>query len=214
MRKIRNGTASTKWEGEGFVLRPLQQRDVDQLDTWGKNDGCLLRSYDYGDLSSFEKRRWYTHRKENKRRRYLSVFDKKGRMVGSIGIKHRNALTKSGELGFVLDPKAAGDGLGTAVLLRFLEICFDSWKMRRIVLYVNGFNRRAIRVYEEAGFVVTGETLEEFDDQSVDMSCDEFAAEAEYFSLQGGIICNIVYQMELTAYRFAAERRRDEVHCR
>ena len=51
MRKIRNGTASTKWEGEGFVLRPLQQRDVDQL-IHGKNDGCLLRSYDYGDLSS------------------------------------------------------------------------------------------------------------------------------------------------------------------
>ena len=60
------------------------------------------------------------------------------------------------------------------------EICFDSWKMRRIVSYVNGFNRRAIQCTRKR-LRRHGETLEEFDDQSVDMSCDEFAAEASTF---------------------------------
>jgi ribosomal-protein-alanine N-acetyltransferase len=60
------------------------------------------------------------------------------------------------EYGLGLRPDLTGRGRGAEFFRAGLEFAHDRFAGRRVVLNVAGFNARAIKVYERAGFQVTG----------------------------------------------------------
>jgi len=81
---------------------------------------------------------------------YVSVEDESGALAGFFQFKERRP--DAIEIGLGLRPDLTGRGLGSA----FVEVGIGEVRARygavRIVLAVATFNRRAIRVYERAGF--------------------------------------------------------------
>jgi len=81
---------------------------------------------------------------------YVSVDDRSGELAGFFQFKA--GRPDAVEIGLGLRPDLTGRGLGSA----FVEVGIGELRARygavRIVLAVATFNRRAIRVYERAGF--------------------------------------------------------------
>ena len=81
---------------------------------------------------------------------YFSVRDENGELAGFFGFKRPASDTV--EIGLGLHPERTGRGLGGSFLAAGLGYARSRYAPTRFVLAVAAFNRRAITVYERAGF--------------------------------------------------------------
>jgi ribosomal-protein-alanine N-acetyltransferase len=81
--------------------------------------------------------------------RYFAVLDDPGHLVGFFAFRRDGDAV---EIGLGLRPDLTGRGFGLSFLLAGLEFARDRYAPARFRLAVAAFNRRAIRVYERAGF--------------------------------------------------------------
>ena len=75
-------------------------------------------------------------------------------------------------------------------------------KMRKMILEVAEFNKRAYRVYEKMGFQPAGYYLDEFFNQGLDLTNPHYLAEKSSFVIDGEKIYNYIYKMTLHKRRF------------
>ena len=92
--------------------------------------------------------------------RYFAARDDDGRFVGFFYFEPQGDVLVYG-LG--LRPELTGIGLGLDFFLAGLRFGRRRFRPARIVLAVAAFNERAIKVYERAGFRVTGRHLRRFE---------------------------------------------------
>ena len=81
---------------------------------------------------------------------YFGVEDDAGELVGYFSFRWREPGLL--EIGLGLRPDRIGHGLGGAFLAAGLDYARSQFDPRHFVLAVATFNRRAITVYERAGF--------------------------------------------------------------
>ena len=102
--------------------------------------------------------------------RYFGAFDETGSLVGHYYYELQDDVLVYG-LG--MRPDLTGRGSGLEFFRAGLEFGRERFRPARIVLAVAAFNERAIKVYERAGFRVTGRhvrRLPEFGDvEFIDM---------------------------------------------
>jgi ribosomal-protein-alanine N-acetyltransferase len=90
---------------------------------------------------------------------YYAAEDENGELVGFFGFKRTRPGTV--EIGLGLHPGRTGRGLGAAFLAAGLDYAREAFAPTRFVLAVATFNRRAITVYERAGFTAVRTYLHE-----------------------------------------------------
>lgn len=81
---------------------------------------------------------------------YFAVEDRAGDLIGFFSFKRRDARTL--QIGLGLHPERTGQGLGEPFLRAGLDYARSRFEPAQFVLSVATFNRRAITVYERAGF--------------------------------------------------------------
>jgi ribosomal-protein-alanine N-acetyltransferase len=81
---------------------------------------------------------------------YLAVEDGAGDLIGYFSFKSRDSRML--EIGLGLHPERTGQGLGGTFLQAGLDYARSRFEPTEFVLSVATFNRRAIAVYERAGF--------------------------------------------------------------
>jgi ribosomal-protein-alanine N-acetyltransferase len=82
---------------------------------------------------------------------YFAVEDGADDLIGFFSFKRRDARTL--QIGLGLHPERTGQGLGGAFLRAGLDYGRSRFEPAQFVLSVATFNRRAIAVYERAGFI-------------------------------------------------------------
>ena len=87
--------------------------------------------------------------------RYFSVFDNDA-LIGFFCVEQEESFI---ELGLGLRPDLTGHGKGSVFLEEILCYVKKRYLFESIHLDVASFNQRAIKVYERAGFVKTGNVL-------------------------------------------------------
>jgi ribosomal-protein-alanine N-acetyltransferase len=92
--------------------------------------------------------------------RFYGVHDDDGAIVGFYELEDRgDALV----YGLGLRPDLTGQGLGLEFVQAGIAFAQGRFGRKRVVLDVAEFNERAIRVYEQAGFVRTGSHIRSFE---------------------------------------------------
>jgi [ribosomal protein S18]-alanine N-acetyltransferase len=130
---------------ELFCFRPMTPADAEEIARWEYPEPyCFYdAAADAGDLAELLD-------PALRGEEYVSVDDGSGALVGFFQFEARppDAI----EIGLGLHPDLTGRGLGSGFLETGLQEARGRFGPVRIVLAVATFNRRAIRVYERAGF--------------------------------------------------------------
>jgi [ribosomal protein S18]-alanine N-acetyltransferase len=128
-----------------FEPRPMTQADAEAIARWHYPEPYSFYdpAADAADLAELLD-------PEARGDEYVSVDDDTGELVGFFQFKRRPTAI---EIGLGLRPDRTGRGLGGAFLDAGLREATAQFGPTWIALAVASFNRRAIAVYERAGFV-------------------------------------------------------------
>ena len=128
-----------------FSFVPITQEQAREIATW-RYEG-IYAFYDWdADRDDLEELLDPAKREEG---RVHAVLDDEGSLVGSFGFGLEGSTI---EVGFGLRPDHTGRGLGLSFLCAGLQFARERYAPTTFRLKVATFNKRAIRVYERAGF--------------------------------------------------------------
>ncbi|WP_069764222.1 GNAT family N-acetyltransferase [Streptomyces sp. LUP47B] len=156
--------------GDRTVLRPFTEADAEVMAEIIEDPEVVrFTGAPSGELTLERLRSWYGSRSEQPDRLDLAVTDRAtGELVGEV-VLHMGVppLERSREWGrdsdarsctfrTLIGPRGRGRGLGTEATRLIVGYGFEQLGLHRIELEAYGYNARALRVYEKAGFVVEG----------------------------------------------------------
>jgi ribosomal-protein-alanine N-acetyltransferase len=128
-----------------FLFRPMSQADADEVAAWHYPDEYAF--YDWtADPDDLAELLDPLARADE----YFAVSTEQVRLIGFFHCRRPHAAEL--EIGLGLHPAWTGRGLGRAFLEAGLEFARRRFAPVRFRLSVASFNRRAITVYERAGF--------------------------------------------------------------
>jgi [ribosomal protein S18]-alanine N-acetyltransferase len=142
-------TAPGEWDGEepvgAFRFRLMSQADAEAIACWHYPDPFSFYDWtsDPNDLAGLLDP---TARGDD----YVAVEDEAGSLIGFFHFKRPHGPRL--EIGLGLHPEWTGQGLGRRFLEAGLEYARRRFAPKQFTLSVASFNRRAITVYERAGF--------------------------------------------------------------
>ena len=109
----------------------------------------------------------------------IYIAEKSGVAVGFTILSKDSATSRQAEFRIALNPDYLGQGFGNKLTRMALEKGFQELGLQRIYLVVRKSNPRARRLYENCGFMRTGECRKEIQGIIVDLF--EMAIEKETF---------------------------------
>lgn len=201
-------------EGLHIYIESLKLDDVFEMRKWGEHENPLLEDYNFPMMNDSEIRVWYKMKTNKASNKYFSIKDKNDTLIGYMGMKDIKFLRRISTLGIVLDPNKVDQGYGTEILETFLHHYFTQMRMRKMLLEVSAFNKRAYRLYEKIGFVQDKEYIEEFFNQYLDLDDPYYLEEESSFEVVSGNIYTYIYKMSLTRKRFFQMREKSEIQTR
>ncbi|MCE1245865.1 MAG: GNAT family N-acetyltransferase [Firmicutes bacterium] len=145
--------------GERVILRPVRPEDINRWMIWFNDPEVIAHlsgGVIYGATREQEQEFYHqiTHLPNNK---IFTIMDENGRQIGNIGTHNINWEWRNATLGIVIGEKDYwGRGYGTDAMKTFINFAFNMMNLRRLSLDVFADNKRGIRCYEKAGFVVEG----------------------------------------------------------
>lgn len=136
-----------------FSLTPITRADAQAISRWRYEDAYAVYNVSQASVASLLEPRYFYH----------SVHDDHGELVGyfCFGEDARVAAGKrlglydredALDVGLGMRPDLTGKGLGEQFVRAGLRFAEDTYSRQAQRLTVATFNRRAIRVYERAGF--------------------------------------------------------------
>lgn len=194
-------------KGKRITIKDLELQDVFFMRDWGVHKNPLLEDYNFPKINDKEIKIWYMMKTNKLFNKYYSIRNEEGKLVGYMGIKDIKIIRRESTLGIVLDPNYVDKGYGTEILDTFLRYYFTKMKMRKMILEVAEFNKRAYRVYEKIGFKPVGYYLDEFFDSRLDLSNPYYLEEKSSFVITDKKIYNYIYKMVLSKKRFFELRK-------
>jgi RimJ/RimL family protein N-acetyltransferase len=143
-----------------LVVVELAERHLADMHRW-MDDEIARAALLYERVVSLDDHRaWFARGADRDRERiYIGELD--GRPIGLVGFRHIDARHRSGELWIVLDTDHRGRHLAGPLLEAGLARGFGELGFNKVRLHVRTDNRRAIRLFERAGFQHEGVLREE-----------------------------------------------------
>lgn len=194
-------------KSKGFTIRDLEPEDRFQLKKWKDFEDPLFFGYNYSDMTDGELDYWFSVKNFPFRSKFFAVIDESGFMFAYFGMKEINRFTSTSKLGIVMEPSFVSKGFGYSIMKLFLDYYFNKLNMKRMVLEVNEWNKRAINLYEKLGFRYYGDYMQKFENQAIDLEdpkCDDIS---DSFKLKNGRIYNRILKMSLTKKAFLGDEK-------
>ncbi|MBC8527182.1 MAG: GNAT family N-acetyltransferase [Candidatus Cloacimonetes bacterium] len=147
-----------KLVGEKCYLTPINLDDAEKYCEWINN----LEVSKYLSLSrqqiTIQKEREILEDMSKNRAQVFGIIEKKtDNLIGNCSLFNINHPNKRAEFGIFIGDKTYWDkGYGTEATKLILDYGFNILNLNNIMLEVYGFNKRAIKSYENVGFKIIG----------------------------------------------------------
>ncbi len=128
-------------------IAPMSQQEAEEIAQWRYEP-----PYDFYDADADQRDLAELLDPAVRGDRYFSARDASGELIGYFGLGFDDGVAG---IGVGLRPDLTGRGLGLAFLEQGLAFANERYSPVRFRLSVAVFNKRAITVYERAGFVRT-----------------------------------------------------------
>ena len=89
---------------------------------------------------------------------HFAIVEEDNEYLGTISLKNIDMKNNNAEYAICLRKKAQGRGIAKAATMELLRRAFEEYQLHKVYLSVFAENKRAIKLYEESGFVYEGES--------------------------------------------------------
>lgn len=145
--------------GEKVDLVAVSPQYLEQYHRWINDpDVTEMLGVDRMPMSMQDERVWLERAIDpHSEGKVFTILTKKGRPIGNIGFNHLTFRNRHGTIGIMIGEKELWDkGYGTDAIKTLLRFGFEELGLRRIELYVDSLNERALACYKKCGFVLEG----------------------------------------------------------
>ena len=146
---------------ENVTLRPLIKDDLESLRVWRNNPDNTVYLRKIPIITSEMQTAWFERYLQNSNELCFAIEEKitLARMVGSVSLY--DFEIDSCYLGKILigDPEAHGKKVGLNAIKAALKIAYEQLRMKRVKLHVYADNKVALRIYQNAGFIIIDEHI-------------------------------------------------------
>jgi RimJ/RimL family protein N-acetyltransferase len=147
--------------GERIRFRAIEREDLPRFVNWLNDPEVLEGLALYLPLSLSSEQRWFEsmlNRPPDEQPMAIEIREGDAwKPIGNCGIFNLDSRCRSGEVGiFIGEKQLWNQGYGSEAMRLLLRHGFATLNLNRISLDVYETNRRAIRSYEKAGFVLEG----------------------------------------------------------
>lgn len=143
---------------ERLVLRPIAPGDAAAMHAY-KSDPDVVRYVPYGPLTHADIERriattWSNTRFDNEGDAVCLAVEEResGALVGDLVLFWRSEEDRTGEVGYIFDPRVAGRGYATEAVQALLALGFEGLGLHRIAARIDERNTASARVVERLGF--------------------------------------------------------------
>lgn len=143
---------------ERLILRPIAPSDAAAMHVY-KSDPDAVRYVPYEPLerADIEQRIatiWSTTQFTQEGDAVSLAVEERatGALVGDVVLFWRSEANRSGEVGYIFDPRAAGRGYATETVEALLALGFDGLGLHRIAARIDERNTASAKVVERLGF--------------------------------------------------------------
>ncbi|QNA93999.1 GNAT family N-acetyltransferase [Microbacterium sp. Se63.02b] len=143
---------------ERLLLRPIAPTDAAAMHAY-KSDPDSVRYVPYAplDLAAVEQRiatTWANTRFTQEGDAVCLAVEHRasGELVGDVVLFWRSESDRTGEVGYIFDPRFAGQGFAGEAVAALLALGFDGLGLHRIVARIDERNIGSARVVERLGF--------------------------------------------------------------
>ncbi len=184
----------------GIQVVPLEEKHVRDFLSWTDYDDPLFFMYNFlededtvGD--------WFRWKTKSRRDRYFAIL-MEGRAAGYMGLKGISRISRSAELGIILDRAVIDGGVGRAAITWLLNHGFFNLNLERIFLEVLPWNGRAIHLYESLGFEASNPVYRPVELSRQALMDSAFDPYRKYIRSLRQFTTVLVQQMEMTKGRW------------
>lgn len=144
--------------GKKVYLSPICADDAEQYCEWLNDLEVAKNLLIFRDQLSLEREKMILNDMiKNNAQVFGIVLQENDELIGNCSIFRINHHNRKAEVGiFIGDRNHLGKGFGTEALILLLDYGFNILNLNNIMLEVFGFNERAIRSYQKAGFKIIG----------------------------------------------------------
>ena len=179
---------------------PLEEKHVLDFLSWTDYEDPLFAMYNFSEDEDTVGD-WFRWKTKGRRDRYFAIL-MEGRAAGYMGLKGISRITRSAELGIILDRAVIDGGVGRAAITWLLNHGFFNLNLERIFLEVLPWNGRAIHLYRSLGFEETGLTYRRVELSRQDLLDAAFDPYRKYIRGMRQFTAVLVHQMEMTKGRW------------
>ncbi len=148
--------------GKRVKLRPIRLADAPDFVRWFGDKKVAVYLLRQTPMSLQKERAWIKKMLRAKDKIIWSIFNEDNKLIGNTGLTI-DAKNKAASFGIVIGEKDQwGKGYASECLKLIENFVFKKLKYNRLELEVCMKNKRAVRVYEKAGFLLEGVKRQKF----------------------------------------------------
>lgn len=184
----------------GIQVVPLEEKHVLDFLSWTDYDNPLFAMYNFSEDEDTVGD-WFRWKTKGRRDRYFAILVE-GRAAGYMGLKGISRISRSAELGIILDRTVIDGGVGRASITWLLNHGFFNLGLERIFLEVLPWNERAIHLYESLGFEASNPVYRPVELSRQELMDSAFDPYRKYIRSLRQFTTVLVQQMEMTKGRW------------
>ncbi|MEA2016556.1 MAG: GNAT family protein [Actinomycetota bacterium] len=158
MKKTVNDIFIPKIAGKKTVLRLIKKMDLKKSLMWLKDTSVnMYLSHNFRDYTEEQELKWFDFINKSNNDIVFAIEDKNNNLyIGNCALHKIQWDKKTCELGIFIGEKDYWNkGYGSDAVKSISKFAFNRLNLKKIVLDVYRYNRRAIKVYKKCGFMLT-----------------------------------------------------------
>lgn len=184
----------------GIQVAPLEEKHVLDFLSWTDYEDPLFAMYNFSEDEDTVGD-WFRWKTKGRRDRYFAIL-MEDRAAGYMGLKGISRISRSAELGIILDRAVIDGGVGRASITWLLNHGFFNLGLERIFLEVLPWNGRAIHLYESLGFEASNPVYRPVELSWQELMDTAFDPYRKYIRSLRQFTSVLVQQMEMTKGRW------------
>lgn len=146
-------------QGERVRLRPVEERDLPLFVRWLRDPEVRYWLFvsETPEPTLESEREWYAETRSDPSRIVWCIEAEEGQTIGNVALQDIDETHGHASLGICIGERPCwGRGYGTEAVRAVLRYAFREMGLRRVFLFTDEDNQRAVRAFQKCGFVREG----------------------------------------------------------